>query len=117
MVNAYINLFRQGYAYCVGAYQKEQLVGGIYGVCIDGIISGESMYYQESGASKVCLINLLERLHSAGISWLDTQMITPVVESVGGKSIPREEFLARLKARKKVSRHEIFASPAPLSYC
>ena len=83
-------------------------MGGIYGVCIEGIISGESMYYTRSNAGKICLVHLIEKLCAVGITWLDTQVITPVVASLGGKEIARKEFLARLDNRKNIGREAIF---------
>ena len=108
MINSYHNLFKEGMAYCVGAYRDNRLVGGIYGVCIDGIISGESMFYLYSNAGKICLIYLLEKLHSSGIDWLDTQMVTPAVKSLGGKEISRAAFFRRLDRQQKMTRQEIF---------
>ncbi|QDK41255.1 leucyl/phenylalanyl-tRNA--protein transferase [Bacteriovorax stolpii] len=96
IINAYINLFKNGFAYSVETYLDERLVGGIYGVCINKFYSGESMFHIEDNASKVALISLLYQLHQQGIGWIDTQMVTPVVESLGGVSIPRETYLKML---------------------
>jgi leucyl/phenylalanyl-tRNA--protein transferase len=100
IINAYIELFRQGYAYSVEVYtndDEEKIVGGVYGVCIDSYFSGESMFYRESDASKIALVYLVEKLESIGVKWLDTQMVTSVVSNLGGKEISREEFMAKLK--------------------
>jgi len=100
IINAYIEMFRQGYAYSVEVYtndDKEKLVGGVYGVCIDTYFSGESMFYRETDASKVALVYLIEKLASHGVKWLDTQMVTSVVKNLGGKEISREEFMSKLK--------------------
>lgn len=105
MIDAYIELFKAGYAFSVETYLNEELVGGMYGVSLNGIISGESMFYLEPNASKIALIHLMEKLNSIGIDWIDTQMITPVVESLGGKEISRAEFIAKLQ---RSSRHDKF---------
>jgi leucyl/phenylalanyl-tRNA--protein transferase len=105
---SYEQLFGEGLAYCLEAYEKNQLVGGIYGVCIDGIITGESMFHLVPNASKLCLIALMVLLKRSGIHWLDTQMVTPVVKSLGGKEIPREDFLKRIKNAPLRSREDIF---------
>lgn len=97
MIDAYIELFKAGYAFSTETYLNDQLVGGMYGVCLNGIVSGESMFYLEPNASKVALVHLMNKLHSIGIEWIDTQMITPVVESLGGKEIARAEFIAKLQ--------------------
>lgn len=96
--NAYTDLYKNNHAYSVEAYNlNNELVGGLYGVHFNGFISGESMFYTATNASKLCLIHLMEYLHSQGVEWIDTQTITPVVASLGGEMIPRKRFLHCLK--------------------
>ncbi|MCB9073417.1 MAG: leucyl/phenylalanyl-tRNA--protein transferase [Bdellovibrionaceae bacterium] len=96
MVQAYQELHTQGYAHSVECWLGDTLVGGLYGVYIGGVFSAESMFYIESGASKVCLLALIDKLEKMGHYWLDTQMVTSVVEDFGGVYISREEFLRLL---------------------
>lgn len=97
IINSYIELHKRGYAYSVETYLNDVLVGGVYGVCINRYYSGESMFHTADNASKVALISLLYQLKQKDIGWLDTQMVTAVVESLGGVEIPRETFLKMLK--------------------
>ena len=98
IIKAYTDLFKKKEAYCVSIYEEEQIIGGLYGVCIDQkIFSGESMFHLKTNASKIALVFLMEKLNECGIDWIDTQMTTPVVESLGGKLIQREEFMELLK--------------------
>lgn len=97
IIFSYINLFNHKYAYSVEVWDGDELVGGLYGVNIGRFVSGESMFYKKKNASKVALISLMEHLNSKGISWLDTQMVTPVVESLGGKEFPRVKYISMLK--------------------
>src|SRR5690606_394392 len=60
MQNAYINLHRLGYAHSVEVWQDELLVGGLYGVAINRIFCGESMFSKVSNASKAALIELCQ---------------------------------------------------------
>ena len=111
IIRGYIELFNQKLAYSVETYRDDRLVGGLYGVCIGQIISGESMFFNEPNASKIALVRLIEELQRAGIEWLDTQMVTPVIESFGGKSIPRKVFLQRLERLDTgLSRLKIFGN-------
>lgn len=96
IIEAYINLFKHGFAYSSETYFEGELVGGVYGVCINRFYSGESMFYHKENASKVALVSLLYSLHQKEINWLDTQMVTPVVKSLGGHEVPRETFLKML---------------------
>jgi leucyl/phenylalanyl-tRNA--protein transferase len=92
---AYIDLHKAGHAISLEAWDSGDLVGGIYGVLQNGLFSGESMFYKAPNASKMCLWKMIEYLKSLGHAWMDIQMVTPVTEQLGGKYIPREEFLAR----------------------
>lgn len=101
MTDAYGKLHRAGHAHSVECWNKDQLVGGLYGVYVKGVFSAESMYFHESGASKYCLLALIHRLHNSGHTWLDTQMVSSVVEAFGGKYIPREQYLKMLYDTQK----------------
>ncbi|PIK16166.1 leucyl/phenylalanyl-tRNA--protein transferase [Halobacteriovorax sp. JY17] len=100
IIDGYINLHHAGYAYSVETYLykdgRKRMVGGLYGTCIGNFFSGESMYHIEDNASKLALYTLIEKLKTMGITWLDTQMVTPVVQSMGGSEISRNEFMERL---------------------
>lgn len=104
MRDAYIRLHAEGYAHSVECWKKgkvgQELVGGLYGVYIAGVFSGESMFYHTSNASKHCLYALIEQLGGQGMTWMDIQMVTPVSDSIGGKYISREDFLARLEQER-----------------
>ena len=98
IIKGYDKLFRQELAYSVEVWDQNQLIGGVYGVCMGTFVSGESMFTKKDNASKYGLYTLITHLQSQGISWLDTQMVTPVVEAFGGKYISRTEFIQRLES-------------------
>lgn len=93
IIGAYCAMFSAGKAYCVGAYEEGRLVGGLYGVCVGEIVSGESMFFERSNASKAALAALVSKLRGSGLAFLDTQMVTPVVASLGGKNVKRKTFM------------------------
>lgn len=97
IIESYHSLFKLGYAWSAGAWQGQRLVGGVYGVQIHKFRSGESMFTLEDNAGKLCLLHAIETFQNNGVTWLDTQMVTPVVENLGGDYIPRDEFLDLLK--------------------
>lgn len=104
IIKGYEKLFKAGLAYSVEVWNQEQLVGGLYGVSMGNFFSGESMFSKEPNASKFGLMGLVKHLQDRGITWLDTQMVTPVVELFGGKYISREEFLKRLEQNPSFDR-------------
>lgn len=105
MQDAYLRFHEAGYAHSVECWQAGHLVGGLYGVCVAGVFSGESMFFKVSDASKRCLFALTTELSRRGFRWMDIQMVTPVLEKLGGKYISRDEFLLRLsRAREEHPR-------------
>ncbi|HBL18317.1 MAG TPA: leucyl/phenylalanyl-tRNA--protein transferase [Elusimicrobia bacterium] len=96
MAESYIRFHQAGYAHSLECWEGERLVGGLYGVYVCGVFSGESMFHREPDASKLCLVELVSRLRARGLTWIDIQMVTAVTERFGGKYIPRKEFLDRL---------------------
>lgn len=99
MKRAYLDFFKAGFALSVEVRENNILIGGIYGVLVKGVFSGESMFYKKTNASKLALWSLVEYLSVQGHQWIDVQMVTPVIESMGGKYIDRDEFLDRLDRR------------------
>lgn len=97
MIEAYEELHALGYAHSVEAYQNGELVGGLYGVCVGGVFCGESMFAKVSDASKVAFAVLIDHLRSLGFDFIDCQVPTPHLISLGAKEISRTLFLDRLK--------------------
>jgi leucyl/phenylalanyl-tRNA--protein transferase len=109
MIRAYRELHKQGWAHSVEVWEEEnsvkRLVGGIYGVDVDGIFAGESMFYLRPNASKLALLHLIEQLRASGAEWMDIQMLTPHMKALGASEITRDDFLNRLeKDRAKCAR-------------
>lgn len=97
LIEAYTHLHELGYAHSFESYYNGELVGGGYGLAIGDMFCGESMFAKKSDASKVALYYLVQRLKEKGFSLLDCQVPTPHLESLGAKSISRDDFLERLK--------------------
>ncbi len=97
MIQAYLQLHRQGYAHSVEVWQNGELVGGLYGVCIGKIFYGESMFATVSNASKAGFINLVRALDKLNFWLIDCQQETQHLKSLGGRPIPRVDFLDYMK--------------------
>jgi len=102
MIRAYISLHQAGYAHSVETRHKGELVGGLYGVAMGKAFFGESMFAKKSNASKMALVKLVSRLSSLGFEFIDCQVPTEHLKSLGAREIPRSEFLRIL--RKALSR-------------
>lgn len=93
----YRDLFESGYCHTVEAWQGERLVGGLYGVALNGAFFGESMFSIARDASKVALVHLCARLIAGRFSLLDTQFVTEHLRQFGTQEIDRAEFHALLE--------------------
>jgi leucyl/phenylalanyl-tRNA---protein transferase len=97
---AYGRLHRLGWAHSVETWLDGELVGGLYGLAINGLFAGESMFSRATDASKVALVHLVDLLNDeyADRRVLDTQWQTDHLESLGVVEIDRDEYFARLGA-------------------
>jgi len=104
LMRAYRDFHRAGYAHSLEVWRGRELVGGLYGVYVGGVFCGESMFFLQSNASKFALVSLVNFLKMQGLTWMDIQMVTPLLEMMGGKYITREKFLRRLEVAKSSAR-------------
>lgn len=95
-VRAYGQLHRLGWAHSVETWLDDELVGGLYGVKVQGLFAGESMFHTATDASKVALVALVEILHEQGATLLDVQWCTEHLASLGAIEIPRADYLVLL---------------------
>ena len=96
IIEAYEVLHSMGHAHSVEAYQDGVLVGGLYGMSVGRVFCGESMFAKVSDASKVAFSVLVERLKEWGYDFIDCQVPTDHLKSLGAKEVSREYFLERL---------------------
>lgn len=95
MINAYVELHRLGYAHSIEVWDEGVLVGGLYGVAINDVFCGESMFSKVSNASKTALIHLCQMQR---YQLVDCQVHTQHLESMGAEMISREEYMSILKS-------------------
>ncbi len=96
MITAYTRLHKEGYAHSVETWFDGRLVGGLYGVSLGRAFFGESMFSLMSNASKVALVALCHRLVKLKFRFIDCQVVTRHLISMGAKTIPRKDFLVML---------------------
>lgn len=96
MIDAYIRLHQHGYAHSIETWHGNDLVGGLYGVCLGGSFFGESMFCREKDASKIALSALATLLNTHGFDMIDCQVTTPHLQNMGAVEVSRETFLKTL---------------------
>ncbi len=101
MHDAYQRLFEQGIAHSVEIWNnKEELVGGLYGVASGGVFSGESMFSKERDVSKIAFVALAWHIHHWGYSVIDCQIANSHLTSMGAIDIPRKKYLQILRTSR-----------------
>ena len=96
MISAYVRLHELGWAHSVEVFQEGELVGGLYGLAIGRMFYGESMFSRRDKASKFAFAYLIGFLRQHDFGMIDCQMYTEHLASLGGREIPRDEFIARM---------------------
>lgn len=96
MQTAYIQLYESGYAHSVEAWQDEHLVGGLYGVSVGSAFFGESMFSRSNDASKVALVYMVHQLRYWKFEFIDCQVESTHLNSLGAVSINRDDFIMHL---------------------
>lgn len=92
LISVLNELHHLGIAHSVESWHDGNLVGGIYGMDVDGIFIGDSMFTVENNASKVALVHLVHRLKRCGFRFMDCQVLNEHTESLGARNISRDEF-------------------------
>ncbi len=109
MVEAYIRLHRMGFAHSVEVWQDGELAGGLYGVLIGRVFSGESMFHNVPDASKAGFIHLAAWLERRNTALIDCQQTTPHMMRFGAEEIPRSRYTELLR---EYNRDLLFPSNA-----
>ena len=91
-------LHRDGFAHSAEVWEGELLVGGVYGVVIGAAFFGESMFSRRTGASKIALTYLIDRLRTGGFTLFDTQFLTDHLASLGATEVSRSAYHKMLKS-------------------
>ena len=108
MMQAYTGLHESGWVHSVEVWREQQLAGGIYGLASGCAFYGESMFSRHSGASKIAMLALCRVLEDQSFTFLDCQMPTAHLRSLGAEALPREEFMTLLSEANRSSDQAAF---------
>ena len=96
-IDAYTTLHELGWAHSVEVFDRQgQLAGGLYGVRVNGLFAGESMFHLQRDASKVALMALVALMRESQMRLLDVQWRTEHLASLGAIEVSRREYLTLL---------------------
>jgi leucyl/phenylalanyl-tRNA--protein transferase len=99
IIEAYTALHRLGRAISAEAWLDGELAGGCYGILLGKVFCGESMFAKKPNASKAAFLTLARRLFAAGVAFIDCQVPSDHLRSLGGREISRTEFLDLLRKK------------------
>jgi len=117
MLEAYTALHKAGFAHSVEVWDKNQeLVGGLYGIAINGCFCGESMFHLQNDASKAAFWALTSHMRKFGLTFIDCQMVNPHLASLGCIEVPRTDFINMLKDAAKHTVSEACWKPQALEF-
>lgn len=92
LIQSFLELHRRGRAHSVEVWKQGQLVGGFYGLKVNSIFCGESMFSRVSNASRDGFVWFAKKNQSA-FSLIDCQVYSSHLESLGAVLIPKQAFL------------------------
>ena len=96
IINAYTELHQMKIAHSFEIYFNGNLVGGLYGIILDDVFFGESMFHYKTDASKIAFVLAIQYLENMGVKMIDCQMKTKHLLSFGAKEITRNHFIQLL---------------------
>jgi leucyl/phenylalanyl-tRNA--protein transferase len=101
---AFLALHAQGWAHSAEAWRDGVLVGGLYGLAVGDLFSGESMFARAPDASKVAFVTLVAHLRAWGFGLIDSQVYTDHLARFGAAHVPRVDYLARARVLTAAAR-------------
>ncbi len=94
-IEAYRKMHQLGYAHSIEVWLDEEIAGGLYGLAMGRVFSGESMFSRVSNSSKLALIHLCKSSH---YKMIDCQVPTQHLIRMGARVVDRNQFLKLLAA-------------------
>lgn len=92
MIAAYEQLHDDGWAHSIEIWDNDDLVGGLYGICIGKVFFGESMFSKMPNSSKMAMLGLASHMQSSGLELIDCQVVSRHLMTLGAQVITRSEF-------------------------
>ena len=114
VVMAYNRLHELGYAHSIEVWQKDELVGGMYGDSQGALFCGESMFSRRINASKTALLEFSKAFAGAGGKLIDCQVLNEHTASLGAVEIPRRDYLQHIPLLREIPLPPYFWLPRVL---
>lgn len=96
IIQAFVEVHREGSAHSCEVWQDGELVGGTYGLALGSCFAAESMFHRVTDASKVALWAMVEQCRRLGFTMFDAEVMNPHLARLGAFEMPQAEYLNRL---------------------
>jgi len=100
IIDAYVRLHEEGIAQSVEVWEGNELVGGLYGIKLESVFCGESMFNYTNNAAKFAFCQTALHLFNSGYSMIDCQLQNPFLDSLGVQGITRDDFERKLQTSR-----------------
>ena len=100
IIQAYSQLHCHNIAHSIEVWHEDELVGGIYGVGLGKHFYGESMFSNRTNGSKLAMLALCQILSRENFSFLDCQLMSKHLASLGATALPRSDFLSFIEENR-----------------
>ena len=97
----FLHMHQLGMAHSFEVWEGDELIGGTFGVMTGAVFVGESMFHTRTNASKFAYIGMCQYLAHHGVEFVDNQLPTDHLDSMGAWNIEREEFLELLEVHSE----------------
>lgn len=104
LIESLFVLHQRGFVHTIETWENNELVGGLYGICLGKCFFGESMFSKVSNASKTALLVLAKNMELNDFSVIDCQVETPHLMSLGAENISRKKFLQIIEKGSKAQQ-------------
>ena len=92
LISSFLELHIAGKAKSIEVWQNGNLVGGFYGLIVNRVFCGESMFSKVSNASKAGFISFVQK-YQKDFDLFDCQIHSEHLESLGAQLIPKMDYL------------------------
>jgi len=97
MQDAYFELHNMGFAHFIEVYKDNEFIGGLYYIAIGKAFCGESMVSLKPNVSKIAPKALSDILKEQNYKFIDCQVPTYHLQSLGAVLLDRDNFLDQLE--------------------
>lgn len=111
IIHLFTKLHKRGLAHSIEVWDQGHLIGGVYGMELGAAFFGESMFSEQTNASKIALSYLVARLQFGNYTLFDVQFQNNHLRTLGAVEIDDSIYTKRLH-HALLRKGDFYAYPA-----